>query len=121
MVTQRHVGAVAGQLAFLALHQNHGHGVCGVSSPRATIWALHHFGIAVVCGDQQRASHAVGGLHQLSYTGVDSGDCFSGGFHFAGVPHHVRIGVIDYHQRVNALFDCGNTAFSELAGGHFRG
>ena len=74
----------------------------------------------MVGGDQEGAAHAVGGFHQAADAMVDRGDRLGGGLHLAGVPHHVRVGVVDHDQGVDALSNRSNTAFGELVGGHGR-
>ena len=44
---------------FVAVHQNKGHGIGGVIGVRTTgVGIDHHFGVAVIGGDEPRASAA---------------------------------------------------------------
>ena len=92
-----HIGAVTRQLSLFTLHQDHRHGVRGVGGPGTAVGALHQLGVAMVGGDQQGASHPVGGLHQPTDTAIHGGDRLGGGLHQPRVAHHVGVGVIDHH------------------------
>ncbi len=59
----------------------------------------HHFRVAVVGGDDERAAGLFDGLGQSAEASIDGLDRFGRGLDTAGVPDHVRIRVI-HHDHV---------------------
>lgn len=90
--------------------------------PAALLAALcppfHHFGIAVIGGDQQGAPLPIGGFHQSAHAVIHGGDGGGCGLHLPRMAHHVGIGVVDHHQGVDAFVDGGDAAVGEGSGGH---
>src|SRR5260370_4333099 len=92
--------------------------VIGVRSARLGI--DHGFRVAVVGGDDPRATARPQRLIEAREAGVDGFYGFDGGFEFAGMANHVGIGVIHDDGVDLALFDGFHYGIRDSLGGHFR-
>src|SRR6266853_1197792 len=118
-VAERAIGLQA-QLIIVG-NQDERNGICGVVGVRAAGFGVDHgFRVAVVGGDDPCAVASLQRLIDARESGVDRFDGFDGGFEFAGMAHHVGIGVIHYDGVELAFLDGLYHGIGDSCGGHFR-
>ena len=80
----------------------------------------HHFGIAVIGSDDERAASLLDRLRQAAETGVDSLDCLDRRIEAAGVSDHVGIRVVEHDDVETVSSDRLDDLVGNLGRRHFR-
>jgi len=80
----------------------------------------HHFGVAVIGGDDKRGAGALDRLRKPAEAGVDGFDRLNRGVEAAAMPDHVGIGVVEYDHVETAGCDRFDHFVGYLGCGHFR-
>src|SRR5215472_2315778 len=79
----------------------------------------HHFGVAMIGGNDERATNALDRLRKPAEAGVDGLDSLDCRAEIAGMPDHIGIGVVEYDDVETAGFDRFNYLFRYFGRGHF--